>query len=158
MSGNVTPTIRPATRDDAGEIHALHTRSITTLCAEVYSNEMIAALLKDRTLEGYHDSIDKGDMFVCSIDDKIVGFLHAVPGEVVAVFVDAGRDGQGIGSVLFRRALEIAARGHEGPIKLVSTLNAEGFYAKHGFVPVKKSTVSRNEVEIPVVEMELRSV
>lgn len=36
-----------------------------------------------------------------------------------------------------------------------STLNAAGFYARHGFGEIGRSTLSRNQVDVPVVVMEM---
>lgn len=147
--------IRPALRDDADSIHELHTRSVTALCADVYSTEIIHTWLKDRTPEGYHRAIDRGCMFVALADDAVVGFANVIPGEILALFVDAPFAGQGVGAQLLEYALSVARRNHRGSIKVVSTLNAVPFYTRHGFRLVQYSAEPRGDIEIPVAEMEL---
>ena len=150
-------TLRQASRTDAQEIHALHTASVTTLCTTHYSSDLISRWIEKRTPESYYEGIDKGEMFVCETEGEIVGFGHAVPGEVVAIFVHPARVRQGVGSFLLSHGLEIARRAHQGPIKLIATLNAEAFYERHGFAATKRYSVKRNNVDVPVVEMEIKA-
>ena len=76
------------------------------------------------------------------------------PQAVVAVYVDPSATGQGVGRLILARAVDLARDGHSGPIRVQSTLNATSFYEHHGFVEVKRATVSRNQVEVPIVVME----
>jgi GNAT superfamily N-acetyltransferase len=147
-------TIRQACRADAHTIHELHTASATTLCVTHYPLEAIQGWLARRTPEGYYPGIDAGEMFVCEAGGKIVGFGHAVPGEVLAVFVHPQWTRQGVGSLLLQQALERATCGYPGPVKLQATLNAQPFYEQHGFVERRRRTVQRGGVDLPVVEME----
>ena len=147
-------TIRAAMRTDATAIHDLHTASVMTLCTACYPLDLVNGWISNRTPEGYYKGIDRGEMFVCECGDMIVGFGHAVPGEVVAIFVHPDWVHQGVGSLLLSHGIERAKHSHEGPIKLIATLNAQPFYEKHGFSEVKRYSVKRNEVDIPVVEME----
>jgi hypothetical protein len=47
-----------------------------------------------------------------------------------------------------------ARREPEGPVRLEATLNARDFYERAGFREVRRSTVKRNHVDVPVVVME----
>jgi GNAT superfamily N-acetyltransferase len=147
-------TIRPATRGDAPAIHDLHTASVTRVCATHYTPEQVRAWLANRAPEGYYKGIDHGEMFVCEAGGVVLGFGHAVPGEVVALYVHADWVRHGVGTALLSHGLQMACRGHAGPIRVVATLNAQSFYEKHGFREVRRSAMPRNGVEIPVVEME----
>lgn len=149
-------TIRPATRGDAGAIHRVHTRSITTLCPNHYPGEVINGWLRGRTPEGYYSSIDTGSVFVAEIAGEVAGFGRAVKGEVLSVYVDPDHASRGVGSLLLAHAIAVAREGHDGPIAVVSTINAEAFYLKHGFTVVNRTTEPRNNIEIAIVEMELR--
>ena len=75
---------------------------------------------------------------------------------MIAVYVDPEAARRGVGAAIMRRALQTAARGHAGPIRLESTLNAQAFYERFGFREVHRATVRRNQVAIPVVVMERR--
>lgn len=150
-------TIRLAVREDAQAIHHLHTLSVSTLCRTHYSADLIEQWIARRTPEGYYEGIDRGEMFVCESCGQMIGFGHAVPGEVAAVFVHPDHACQGVGSRLLDHALSRAKRNHTGPITVVATLNAEAFYARHGFREKARYSVRRNTVEVPVVEMTLEA-
>jgi GNAT superfamily N-acetyltransferase len=152
-------TIRSANRADAPALHNLHTASVTTLCTTHYARPLLLQWIAKRTPEGYFPGIDRGEMFVGEIETdngrEIAGWGHAVPGEVVGLFVHPRYAGRGVGSALLAHALELARSGHARPVKLVATLNAQAFYEKHGFVETARYAVKRNSVDVPVVEMEL---
>jgi len=85
---------------------------------------------------------------------RVVGFGEAGPGTVIAVYVDPADVLQGVGTTILRHAVALARREHEGPVRLEATLNARDFYEGAGFREIKRSTVRRNHVDIPVVVME----
>jgi len=145
--------IRPATINDAKEMQRIHTSAVTTTCNNFYTEKQINSWLEGRSPEGYHEGINKGEMYVVEDEGKIVGFGHAIPGEVVAVFVDPAFHEKGIGKLILDYGLKIATKDHR-KIKVESTLNASGFYEKHGFVKVKDGVCVRNGVEIPTIILE----
>ncbi len=145
--------IKTATISDAKEMHRIHTSAVRTTCKKFYTEKQIGAWLEGRSPEGYNEGINKGDMFIAEEKGKIVGFGHAIPGKIVAVFVDPAFHGKGVGKLLLDHGLQIALKGHQN-IKAESTINAEGFYEKHGFVKVKKDSVTRRGIEIPIIVME----
>ena len=145
--------IRQALRADAPAMHDLHAASVTTLCTTHYPLTLIRHWIAHRTPEGYYEGIDPGEMFICEAQGYIVGFGHAIPGEVLAIFVHPHWVRQGVGSALLSHAIELACRQHQGPIKVQATLNAQPFYEKHGFEQVITSAVQRGGVDVPVVEM-----
>jgi GNAT superfamily N-acetyltransferase len=147
--------IRQARRADATVIYELHTASLIELCSTHYPVESIRLVMAGRTPEGYHGAIDMGQMFVCELDHEVVGFGHAEPGEVLAVFVHPRRARQGIGSQLLSEAIARAGRGYQGPIRLQATLNAQPFYERSGFVVRARRLVRLGSEEFLVVDMEL---
>ncbi len=149
--------IRQATAADAERIHELHTRSVKELCKDHYAPELIAGWLKNRIPNGYLPGIARGEMFVAVEGERIVGFGHAVPGEILAVYVGLERARHGVGRGLLAHGITMARSGYQGAIRLDATLNAQSFYEKAGFVEVERKTVRRNDVFIPVIAMELRS-
>jgi GNAT superfamily N-acetyltransferase len=116
---------------------------------------MLQGWFANKTVEGYYPAIDCGEMFVCERGEVVAGFGHAVPGEVVAVFVDPDFARQGVGTFILNYALQCARRGRSGAIKVVATLNAQSFYEKHGFSEVQRYVISRGDIDFPVVEMTL---
>jgi len=147
--------IRQARREDAPCLHALHTAAVRSLSAPHYPPEVIERWLKNRNPQGYLPSIERGAMFVAESDAGVIGFGEAVKGAVIAVFVDPAAVGRGVGRAILEYALEIARRDHEGPVRVESTLNASAFYEKHGFHEIKRTVLRRNDVDVPIVIMEM---
>jgi len=147
-------TIRAAGPRDGARLHELHTAAVRRICAPHYAPEIIDGWLSNRTPEGYLPEIDRGAIFVVEDERRIVGFGEAAPGVVIAVYVDPTAVRRGVGSAIMSHALGIARRGHDGPIRIESTLNAARFYERSGFAEVGRSTVRRGHVDIPVVLME----
>jgi GNAT superfamily N-acetyltransferase len=134
-------TIRPATASDAGRIHALHTHSVSALCKDHYSPEQISGWLKNRCPQGYLSGIagiKRGEMFVAEAGPQIVGFGHAVPGEIRAIYVAPENAQQGVGFRLLAYGIEKARAGSHRDVCLDATLNALDFYKKAGFVEVEQ--------------------
>ena len=146
--------IRGACASDARDMHELHVRAVDAFCRGHYSDDQVEVLLIGRTPEGYLPAIERDEMFVMESDRRMVGFGHTTRGEVQALFVDPGWAGRGVGSALLRHAIGLAARGHEGPIQLTSTLNAVGFYRARGFVEVGPTELNKHGVALPFMLME----
>lgn len=147
--------IRQATDRDAERIHEVHLASVRGLCRDSYDPEVIDGWLRGRSAAGYARGIGNGATFVAEIGGVVVGFCEAIPREILAVFVDPAWAGQGVGAALFSNAWERAA-GLGGVVRLEATLNAAPFYEHFGFRALDRSTVRRNDVDIPVVVMERR--
>ena len=147
-------TIRAATAADAPRLHELHTASVRLICASHYAPHMIDGWLANRRPAGYLPPIERGELFVAEQSESIVGFGEAVPGVIVACYVDPTIVRRGVGSAIIRHALEIAQRRHDGPIRVEATLNAAPFYARFGFREVQRSTLRRGQVDVPYVLME----
>ena len=146
--------VRQAVARDAQAIHELHLSSVRALCAPWYESSVIAGWLQDRSPAGYLRGIAAGATFVAEVESRVVGFGEAVPGEVVAVFVDPEWSRRGVGAALMARALDVASPTPR-VVRLESTLNAVAFYERLGFTSTSRATVRRNEVDVPVVIMEL---
>jgi len=144
--------IRTATIEDADIIHDIHTKAARITCAESYSKAQIDVWLKKRKPEGYYDGINKKEMFVAELDGQVVGFGHANPGVVLAIFVHPDYQQLGIGKGLLNYALPIALNNSSALI-LEATPNAVAFYQKCGFVKVSDGKITRNGIELEVVNM-----
>ena len=152
----MTLLIRQATDRDAERIHEVHLASVRGLCRTAYEPKVIDGWLRGRSAAGYAVGIGQGAMFVAEIDAVVVGFCHAIQDEIIAMFVHPASTGQGVGAALLSNALERAARSGR-VVRLESTLNAVAFYERFGFRALGRSTVRRNDVDIPVVIMERQS-
>ncbi len=148
-----TVGIRQATTTDTERIHEIHTQSVKTLCKGHYSSEQITGWLKNRSPQGYLPGIERGEMFVAADGISVLGFGHAIPGEILAIFVAPEYAKQGVGILLLAQALTAARAGSQRDVYLESTLNAQDFYKRAGFVEVERSTVRRNDVLLPVIRM-----
>jgi GNAT superfamily N-acetyltransferase len=110
--------IRQAQREDASRLHELHTASVRALCSEHYSPEIIDGWLQNRSANGYLPPIERGEIFVAQRGSRIVGFGEAAAGVIVAVYVDPSAIHQRIGSTILRHMIEMARRGHKGPLRV----------------------------------------
>lgn len=145
--------ITPATPSHIQEMHRIHTSAVRTTCQKCYTEEQVKVWLEGRTPEGYLEAINKGDMYIAEENGKMQGFGHAVPGEIVAIFVDPALHHKGVGKKLLEYGLKIALKDHK-KVKIESTTNAEGFYKKHGFKKIKDGSRTIKGVAAPVVIME----
>jgi ribosomal protein S18 acetylase RimI-like enzyme len=147
--------IRNAIAADADQIHELHTRSVRELCKGHYTPEQINEWLRNRSPDRYLPGIERNEMFVAVEGTMIVGFGHAVPGEVWAIYVSPAYIRKGVGTLLLRHGISMAQRGSQRIIRLDSTLNAREFYEKVGFIETGRKSIRRNNALLPVVCMEL---
>jgi len=152
MTGR-TAVIRQATVEDAQRLHELHTLAVLRLCSDYYAPEIIRGWLAGRSAGGYLDGIRSGAIFVAEIHSKVVGFGEAIPGEIVAVYVDPDFGKRGVGAALLNHGVRLASAGRGGTVRLESTLIAVGFYERFGFTELERSVVHRNDVEVPIVVM-----
>lgn len=147
-------TIRKAEEADAERIHELHDDSVRKICHAVYSPEIIEGWLKNRTPERYLARMQASEMYVAEMEGKIIGFGRAVPGEIVAIYVDPAYVRRGVGTMLMKHGMKMANVKVPGVIKIDSTLNARPFYEAMGFKVLRKFMLKRNDVEVPCYEMQ----
>lgn len=145
--------IRKATINDAEEMHRIHEDAVRKTCKNFYTKKQIDVWLEDRMPEGYHKGIKKGDMYVAVDNDQVIGFGHAVPGEIKAIFVDPISHKKGVGKKLLDYGLKIALKNHK-KVKVESTVNAEMFYKKFGFQKIEDDVVVIKGIEAPIIVME----
>lgn len=127
-------TLRAARAGDGAAVFAVTHQSITALAQGRYSAEQLRGWMGQRSHDDYERAIAKGGMVVACQGDTVVGFVDAEPGEVTRLFVLAQAAGQQLGSRLLAAGLAKAQAPHVQVIKVESTLNAEGFYHRHGFI------------------------
>lgn len=146
---------RPADTRDLDALFEVHQASVRELCAGAYSAQQIQRWFEGREPQIYQPLLDSGTLTVAQVQDQIVGFVGTRPGEVVSLFVAPTWAGQGLGRELLHRGMADAGRHHQGAITAVATLNAVGFYARHGFKRVDEGHFTRgaDRLAYPVVEM-----
>ncbi|MCU1724392.1 GNAT family N-acetyltransferase [Pseudomonas sp. 5P_5.1_Bac1] len=148
--------LRPAQAGDGAAVFAVTHQSISRLGRERYSSDQLLGWMGERTPEDYERSIAKGGMVVACLADQVVGFVDAEPGEVTRLFVLEQAAGQQLGSRLLQVGIEKAQAPGVERVRVESTLNAEGFYQRHGFVTLGHGVFSHGVggAPIAVVTME----
>jgi GNAT superfamily N-acetyltransferase len=127
--------IRAAVGDDAEAVWRVHTSSIRELCAGWYTEQEITAWTGRLIAEAYRRAIEAHVMIVAERDGAIVGFgeLDLERGEIVAVYVLPEAAGTGVGADLLAHLEETARATDHARLTLCASLNAEAFYARHGW-------------------------
>lgn len=154
---NEHTSLRPAAPGDGQAVFDVTRNSVRELAKDHYSAEQIAGWMGERTAETYEALIAKGLLVVVEQEGKIVGFVDSEPGEVTRLFLLADAAGSGLGKRLLEIGIQNARRDHEGPVRVESTVNAEGFYRRHGFRMVERGFFSHGVGGDPIeiVHMEL---
>jgi GNAT superfamily N-acetyltransferase len=157
MTAAADPSFRSARREDAEMVFNIPKASIGGLAGTSYSSNQIENWMGERTPAFYEELIAKGRMTVCLRGGVMIGFVDAEPGEVTRLFILPEAAGAGLGRRLFEIGIAQARLGHTGPIKLEATINAEGFYRKHGFRSTGRGHFSHGlgGEPIRIVHMEL---
>lgn len=157
MSADDDVSFRKANPADAETVFNITKASIAGLSRGCYTPAQIENWMGQRTPRFYEDLIAKGRMTVCLRGHVVVGFVDAEPGEVTRLFVLPETAGTGLGERLLDIGVAEARLGHTGPIRLEATINAEGFYARHGFRSIGRGQFSHGlgGEPIEIVYMEL---
>lgn len=150
-------SLRPAHKGDGEALFDVTRRSVEALARNHYTPEQIAGWMGDRTPQYYEDLIMQGQVVVAEYKGTVMGFVDSEPGEVTRLFLLPGVAGTGLGRKLLDAGIANARKGHTGPIKVESTINAEGFYRRHGFRTVGRGYFSHGlgGDPIEIVHMEL---
>jgi len=150
-------SLRAARKGDGEALFEVTRRSVEALVRNHYSPEQIARWMGDRTSAYYEDLIAQGQVVVAEFKGTVMGFVDSEPGEVTRLFLLPGAAGSGLGRKLLDAGIANARKGHTGPIKVESTINAESFYRRHGFRTVGRGYFSHGlgGDPIEIVHMEL---
>ena len=142
--------IRRALDSDFEALTEAHIDSIRSICADLYSPELLddwAATIGPRK---YRTAVDQGAVvFVAECGNgELLGFseVHQVRGDRynAAVFVSGPAKRRGIGTALYQASESYALESGAQRIELNASLAAVEFYEKNGFFQVE--TV---EIEMP---------
>lgn len=157
MSGADGFVLRPARAGEGARLFEITRLSVAGLARGHYSAAQIDGWMGARTPATYEGLIAKGGVTVAECEGLIVGFVDAEPGEVTRLFLVPDAAGAGLGARLLEIGIAKARAGHPGPIRVEATVNAEGFYRRHGFRRVGTGNFSHGigGDPIAVVLMEL---
>ncbi len=150
-------TFRAAHPDDAETVFNITKASIAGLSRGCYSHDQIENWMGERTRRFYEDFIARGRMTLALREGIVVGFVDAEPGEVTRLFVLPEAAGCGLGRRLLDIGVAEARLGHDGPVRLEATINAEPFYRRYGFRTTGRGQFSHGlgGEPIEIVHMEL---
>jgi putative acetyltransferase len=128
--------IRKASDTDKKNISKLHISSIERLCGKHYTNEQLNAWTSVLTPSVYDQAL-KEKVFLVAHDSKQnlmgLGILDVQNAEISAIYIHPDSVGNGVGTKLLFELEKIARNSNVVKMIVYSTLNAKGFYQKHGY-------------------------
>jgi len=132
--------IRSAKIVDTGKIALTHSASITALCREYYPPENISGWVDVLSPDIYENAIKEKVMIVAEDEDEILGLgiLDLEREQIGAIYIHPKVKGRGIGRRLLLKLEEIASKNKADRLTLCATINAYGFYKRHGYTGEKK--------------------
>jgi len=129
--------IRKASNTDKENISRLHISSIKRLCGKHYTHEQLNAWTSVLTPSVYDQAL-KEKVFLVAHDSKQdlmgLGIFDIQNAEISAIYIHPDAVGNGVGTKLLYELEEIARNSNVVKIAVHSTLNAKGFYQKHGYL------------------------
>jgi citrate lyase synthetase len=132
-------TIRPAQEVDAEDISAVIVSALRETNANDYSSEIIARVEQSFSAAAVRRLIENRTVFVATRNGEIVG-TASLDGKVVrTVFVSPAIHGQGVGTQLMAEIEQTAHTRGITVLTVPSSVTAESFYSKLGFVAIRDS-------------------
>ncbi len=155
----ISETIRLGTPDDIHQIANIYSASIRKLCSNEYPQDTIDHWARSTPAESRLADIEAGSLWVAEKNGVMAGYLVAVPGELMELFIAPEYSGIGVGARLGELGIKLAKQNNSSPVILESTINAAPFYEKLGFKEVSRGSFSHGAsgIHIPVINMVFRS-
>jgi GNAT superfamily N-acetyltransferase len=153
------PALRAATFEDVPGILRLIGRSVAAGCRTHYDAAQRAAVYAAYAGALFLEALGPFEAVVAEIDARIAGFaqLDAASGRLRALFVDADRQGRGLGRTLLADVEARAARAGRARVHGAMSLNAVPFYARAGYhASGGPERLASMGVLVPIVRMEKR--
>jgi GNAT superfamily N-acetyltransferase len=136
MNQRDTIEIRPATVADAEAICRVAIRALRETNARDYTPDVIARLVAGFLPQRIAAFIASRPFYVALVQGTIVGTANLDGTAVRAVFVDPDHQSQGIGAGLMAAIEDLARTRSLTMLHVRSSITAEGFYKKLGYVAV----------------------
>jgi len=151
----ISETIRLGTPDDIHQIANTYSASIRQLCSTDYPVDTIDHWARSTPAESRLADIEAGSLWVAEVEGKMAGYLVAVPGEFMELFIAPEYSGIGLGVKLGELGIKLAQQNHTSSVILESTINAAPFYEKLGFKEVSRGSFSHgsSSINISVINM-----
>jgi putative acetyltransferase len=152
-------SIRQASADDNLDVMSVKRAAIQDGADERYSAEQVAAWTPGtEELHDYEATLeDEGFLvLVAEIGSAVVGFaiLDVESGALLALYIQPGQRGTGIGSTLLGHVETSASMNGADTVALLASHNAVGFYERHGYERVETVEREIGGETMPFVSME----
>lgn len=138
--------VRPASLADAEAMLRAHQEAVRRTARAYYPPEVLdawAAKLTEDSYDRVRREITSEAMIVlvAEADSQVIGFGMVVPSdeELRAVYVHPAYGRRAIGSAILKRLEELAIQRGVERLNVDSSINAETFYARHGYRVVECS-------------------
>ena len=127
--------IRKATLQDCKALCEIHVSSIQELTKSHHTKEEIDLWSRGRTPERYEKHISEKQVIIAEDMFLPVGFgtFDLTTGELIQLYVRPEYARKGIGKQILDELINMARESGLQEMHLLSSLNAESFYAKKGF-------------------------
>jgi GNAT superfamily N-acetyltransferase len=130
--------IRLATASDAEAICRVAIRTLRQTNARDYSADVIARLVAGFSPQRIATFIARRPFYVAIAHGSIVGTANLDGAAARAVFVDPDHQGKGVGTSMMATVEDIARTRSVATLHVQSSITAEGFYRKLGYIPVSE--------------------
>lgn len=133
--------LRPAETSDTEKIAATHKASIEAICSNSYNSQSIAGWVEILSPAIYEDAIEHKIMILAEENKEIIGLgiLDLAQAEIGAIYIHPKATGKGYGRKLLQELESIALKNKVNQLTLCSTINALGFYQRHGYISANKT-------------------
>ena len=148
--------VRPARSADADRIAEVHRAAIDRGCREHYDDAQVKAWLVGICPALHRAAMREHHVVVAERHRRVVAFGEYQPrtGQVVHLFVDPDLGRCGLGSRVLEALEARAQTDGRQEVRLRASLNAEAFYARHGYVAAGgPRSVSLRGVDVPCLPM-----
>jgi putative acetyltransferase len=140
------PALRPYLAADTPILAAIFVAAIEQLTGEDYSaaqQQAWASAADDE--EGFGKRLASELTLVASLQNSPVGFASLKgTGHIDMLYVHPGAVGQGVGSMLCEALEKLAGGRGAKTLTVDASDNAEGFFARRGYVGLQRNTVTLN--------------
>jgi len=131
-------SVRQASADDNLDVMSVKRAAIQDGADESYSADQVAAWTPGTDELHDYEAALENDQFlvlVAEIGAAVVGFaiLDVESGALLALYIQPGQHGTGIGSTLLGHVETSASMNGADTVDLLASHNAVGFYERHGY-------------------------
>ena len=140
------PALRPFLGEDTPMLAAIFVAAIEELTGEDYSQaqqEAWAAAAEDE--EQFGQKLASELTLIATLQNSPVGFVSLKgPDHIDMLYVHPGASGQGVASMLCEALEKLAGGRGAKALTVDASDNAEGFFAKRGYLAKQRNTVTVN--------------